>query len=240
MAASVARKSIAPSPGIMLPVGRAWLRCLRNDNAACAEPSGEPNSADPGRRNKHVRCRSSKPNQGELIRSMNRRYCSNRSMSSSRLRARSTVRSRAVRPLRRKASARRKRSARRRPTIGPTRAARPASVCKFRAPISLASASARLVCSAADGPIVRIGFNPRRVPIRLARIGHGVHHKAVDVGDLQAVLFKAPGESRLCARAVVRPARRGARRPTLPGPSSRSRQSARSSPRSRSSCTRWN
>ena len=29
---------------------------------------------------------------------------------------------------------------------------------------------------AADGPIVRIGIGPARMPIRLPRIGYGVHH----------------------------------------------------------------
>jgi len=41
---------------------------------------------------------------------------------------------------------------------------------------------------AAHGAIVGIGLDPRGVPVGLARIGHGVHHKAVQVGDLQLVL----------------------------------------------------
>ena len=44
---------------------------------------------------------------------------------------------------------------------------------------------------AADGPVVRVGLDPGGMPIRLPRIGHGVHHKAVDVRDRQPVFFQA-------------------------------------------------
>ena len=44
---------------------------------------------------------------------------------------------------------------------------------------------------AADRPIVRIGLDPGRMPIGLPRIGHGVHHEAVDVRDRQPCAVEA-------------------------------------------------
>ena len=38
---------------------------------------------------------------------------------------------------------------------------------------------------AADGPVVRIGVDPAGIPVGLPRVGHGVHHEGVDVGDRQ-------------------------------------------------------
>lgn len=43
---------------------------------------------------------------------------------------------------------------------------------------------------AANGPVVGVRFDPRRVPIRLPRVVHGVHHEAVDVGNAQTVFHE--------------------------------------------------
>ena len=41
---------------------------------------------------------------------------------------------------------------------------------------------------AADRSVVRVGLDPTWVPVRLPRVGHGVHHEGVDVGDREVVL----------------------------------------------------
>ncbi len=74
-----------------------------------------------------------------------------------------------------------------RPRSGPASSGPPGSVVMFGAPISLASCQCPLGVLAADGPVVRIGIGPAGVPVRLPRIGDGVHHEGVDVGDRQVV-----------------------------------------------------
>ena len=44
---------------------------------------------------------------------------------------------------------------------------------------------------AADGPIVTVGLDPGRMPVRLPGIGHGVHHEAVDVRNRHSVPVEA-------------------------------------------------
>ena len=61
---------------------------------------------------------------------------------------------------------------------------------------------------AADRPIVRIRIGPAGMPIRLPRIGHGVHHEGVDVRNRQPVLIE-----RLANRLL--PLRQQPRRPGM-------------------------
>ena len=238
MAASVARKSIAPSPGNQVPVHARGGDVLEMVMPRVRGHLARPSPADPRRRNRRGRCRSSIPPKAN--RSARRTPGTARTARSSSPGSGSISRPTSsclgnfdaghqlvVKDL-----------GGRRPTIGRARAARPARSAGS-ARRSPWPAERPLGVLAADRPIVRVGLDPRRMPVRLPRVGHGVHHEAVDVRDLPAMLGQRLADRLLCVRATARPARRAARRPALPCPSSRSRRSARSSPRSRSSCTRW-
>ena len=61
----------------------------------------------------------------------------------------------------------------------------PGSVVMCGAPSSAQSAERASGVVDADLAVVRIGLDPRRMPVRLALVGDRVHHEGVDVRELQ-------------------------------------------------------